>query len=81
MAGSSNQVVKNEEEDSSLADEDANLMVKMKFLPYKGSIDVAFRILSPSHEKSKFVGIEYVCKAKVEGIGRATSPPDIEPAA
>lgn len=35
MAGSSNQVVKNEEEDSSLADEDANLMVKMKFLPYK----------------------------------------------
>ncbi|WMV56323.1 hypothetical protein MTR67_049708 [Solanum verrucosum] len=35
MAGSSNQVVKNEAEDSSLADEDANLMVKMKFLPYK----------------------------------------------
>lgn len=35
MVGSSNQMVKNEEEDSRLADEDANLMVKMKFLPYK----------------------------------------------
>lgn len=35
MVGSSNQMVKNEEEDSSLADEDANLMVKMKFLTYK----------------------------------------------
>ncbi|KAK4358754.1 hypothetical protein RND71_020983 [Anisodus tanguticus] len=35
MVGSSNQMVKNEEEDSSLADEDANLMVKLKFLTYK----------------------------------------------
>ncbi|KAJ8551843.1 hypothetical protein K7X08_028286 [Anisodus acutangulus] len=35
MVGSSNQMVKNEEEDSSLADEDANLMVKLKFLTNK----------------------------------------------
>ncbi|MCD7469554.1 hypothetical protein HAX54_008663 [Datura stramonium] len=35
MVGSSNQMVKNEEEDSSIADEDANLMVKLKFLTYK----------------------------------------------
>lgn len=35
MVGSNNQMVKNTEEDSSLADEDANLMVKMKFLTYK----------------------------------------------
>ncbi|KAM3202312.1 tRNA ligase 1 [Capsicum annuum] len=35
MVGSNNEMVKNEEEDSSLADEDANLMVKLKFLTYK----------------------------------------------
>ncbi|XP_075093401.1 tRNA ligase 1 [Nicotiana tabacum] len=35
MVQSSNHMVKNEEEDSSLADEDANLMVKLKFLTYK----------------------------------------------
>ncbi|KAF3683364.1 hypothetical protein FXO37_01873 [Capsicum annuum] len=35
MVRSSNEMVKNEEEDSSLADEDANLMVKLKFLTYK----------------------------------------------
>ncbi|KAF3643429.1 hypothetical protein FXO37_22015 [Capsicum annuum] len=38
MVGSNNEMVKNEEEDSSLADEDANLMVKLKFLTYKFSV-------------------------------------------